>query len=112
MYDARSAVGAEMKGSRVLVLVLMPALGAPAFAAGPDVTDVTRRQALEHYRAGQELMYAEAWEQAEREFKAAIGLDPLMVLAHYGLGQTYMAQKLYPEAIRAFTGAIGAHREI
>jgi tetratricopeptide (TPR) repeat protein len=118
MYDAKSPGAVEMRRSPALALLLMVAFGAGAGAgpgsalAAPVVNEVTRRQALEHYRVGQELMYAEAWERAEAEFKSAIGLDPLMVVAHYGLGQTYMAMKRYPEAIRAFSSTIAAHKEV
>lgn len=62
-------------------------------------------RAIQHLRAGQEAMQAEKWDVAEREFKSAIELDPLLELAHYGLGQTYMATKRYVEAVRAFVGS-------
>lgn len=86
-------------------------LGAAATGAAP-VGEVARKHALERYRAGQSLMLAESWLDAEREFKAAIALDPLLVPAHYSLGQTYMALKSYPEAVKAFTGTIAAHKEL
>jgi tetratricopeptide (TPR) repeat protein len=40
--------------------------------------------------------------EAEREFREAIRLDPLLAAAHYGLGQVYMATKRYPDAVRAY----------
>jgi tetratricopeptide (TPR) repeat protein len=83
---------------------LMMALAVASTAAG-EVTEAAHREALEHYRTGQSLMYAESWPEAEREFKIAIGLDPLLVLAHYSLGQTYMSMKEYPKAVTAFKGA-------
>ena len=64
-----------------------------------------RREALDHYHKGQSFMYSEAWDEAEREFRAAVKLDPMFVLAHYSLGQTYMALKDYAKAVTAFTGA-------
>lgn len=67
-------------------------------------------RAIEHLRAGQEALQAERWEIAEREFKAAIELDPLLELAHYGLGQTYMATKRYVEAVRAFVATRDAYQ--
>ena len=70
-----------------------------------EVGDKAHREALEHYHAGESFLYAEDWTQAEREFRAAIALDPHLVLAHYSLGQTYMSAKEYPRAVRAFTGA-------
>lgn len=63
-----------------------------------------REEALRHYRAGEESMHLEAFERAVREFKTAIGLDPLLVLAHYNLGQSHMALKQYPEAVQAYLG--------
>jgi tetratricopeptide (TPR) repeat protein len=81
------------------------ALGALA-AASPaqELLEQQRREeARRHYRAGEEYMFSEALEEAEREFKAATGLDPTFVLAYYSLGQARMALKRYPEAVEAYT---------
>jgi Tfp pilus assembly protein PilF len=59
-------------------------------------------RAVQHLRAGQDALRSEKWDEAEKEFKAAIELDPLLELAHYGLGQTYMATKRYVEAVKAY----------
>ena len=56
----------------------------------------------QHLRAGQNALQSERFDEAEREFKSAIELDPLLELAHYGLGQTYMATRRYVEAVRAY----------
>jgi tetratricopeptide (TPR) repeat protein len=77
-------------------------MAAPAASAQGD--EIARRQAMDRYRAGQELMTSERYEQAAAEFRAAIELDPLLTLAHYGLGQSYMALKRYASAIQAFAG--------
>lgn len=72
--------------------------------AGADMVDEkSRREALRHYREGQNALSAESWDKAEREFQAAVRLDPNLSPAHYGLGQVYMATKRYPEAVRAYT---------
>jgi tetratricopeptide (TPR) repeat protein len=71
-------------------------------ALTPAQGDRDREEALRHLRAGQEAMEVERWDEAEREFQAAIKLDPLLELAHYGLGRVYMATKRYPKAIDAF----------
>ncbi len=63
----------------------------------------TQARAIQHLRDGQTALQSERFEVAEREFKSAIALDPLLELAHYGLGQTYMATKRYVEAVRAYT---------
>ena len=79
------------------IAVLALSLG-PAHA----FTQTAQERAFRHLRAGQDALQTERWEIAEREFKAAIELDPLLELAHYGLGQTYMATKRYVEAVRAY----------
>ena len=71
-----------------------------AAAQGPQLE--TSKEAERHYKLGVELLGSEAWEKAAEEFKAAIALDPLMVLAHYNLGQCRMAQKRFVEAVLAY----------
>ena len=83
-----------------------------AYAQGQSGDELARRQALERYRAGQELLVAERYEQAAAEFTTAIELDPLLAIAHYGLGQSYMGLKRYTSAIQAFTGAKDAYGRI
>ena len=76
----------------------------------PDERD--RREAIEHYLAGQEWLSAERWDRAEREFVAAIKLYPLMTDAHYGLGQAYMGLERYTSAALAFQQCLEAARKI
>jgi tetratricopeptide (TPR) repeat protein len=85
---------------------------AAAQAQGQSGDEIARRQALQRYRAGQELLVAERYEQAAAEFTAAIELDPLLAIAHYGLGQSYMGLKRYASAVQAFTGAKDAYGRI
>ena len=74
--------------------------------------EATRRKALEHHRAGEQFLRTERFEQAAEEFRQAISLDPLLVMAHYNLGQSYMALKRYPEAVQAYQGAEDAVLEV
>jgi Tfp pilus assembly protein PilF len=70
-------------------------------------------RAVHHLRAGQNALQHEQWEEAEREFKRAIKLDPLLELAHYGLGQSFMARKRYVEAVQAYVATREAfHRAV
>jgi len=92
--------------------LLVAGMMRPPSAPAAEVTDQAHREALAHYQAGQELLYAENWTDAEREFRAAVKLDPLLVLAHYSLGQVYMALKQYPDAVKAFTGCRQAYLDI
>ena len=71
--------------------------------SGTTYAQADQTRAVQHLRAGQNALQREAWDEAEREFKRAIDLDPLLELAHYGLGQTYMATKRFVEAVRAYT---------
>jgi tetratricopeptide (TPR) repeat protein len=90
---------------RVLAFAVAVALTAAAPLAAQVTDQISRRQALERFRAGQEFLTAERYEQAVAEFTAAIGLDPMLALAHYGLGQANMGLKRYASAVLAFTGA-------
>jgi len=87
----------------------MPPLAAVIVLAAGIVTspfsqDQRRANAQQHFEAGQDSMHAEEFERAVREFRAAIELDPMLVLAHYDLGQSYMALKAYPAAVKAYLG--------
>src|SRR5476649_2261111 len=71
----------------------------------PRSTDVdrSRKEALQHYRLGQDAMHSERFDIAEQEFQKSAKLDPTLELAPYGLGQVYMATKRFHPAIVAFT---------
>ncbi len=81
-------------------LLLAAALVSQARPSG----DVARDRAQRHLGAGQDLMRSEQYEEAAGEFRKAIDLDPLLVLAHFNLGQSYMALKRYPDAVTAYKG--------
>ena len=87
---------------KIAALALAFAIMAAPAASAQAGDEIARRQAMDRYRAGQELMTSERYEQAAAEFRAAIELDPLLTLAHYGLGQSYMSLKRYASAIQAF----------
>jgi Flp pilus assembly protein TadD len=82
-------------------ILVLPSLLLGAFAP-VDETPRQRQEALTHYRAGQQALYAEAWDETELEFKEAVRLDHLLTPAHCGLGQVYMTTKRYPEAVKAY----------
>ena len=80
--------------------------------AQPLASDADRREALSHYRSGQELLSAEQFEKAAEAFRTAIKYDPLLTDAHYGLGQSFMGLQRYASAIQAFEGCIEAARRL
>jgi tetratricopeptide (TPR) repeat protein len=93
-----------------LLIVFSLLLSAPAYAQ--LVSEVDRREALQHYRAGQEFLSSEQYEKAAESFRRAIENDPLLALAHYGLGQSYMALKRYASAIVALQGCRTAYEKL
>jgi tetratricopeptide (TPR) repeat protein len=99
-------VGVDM-GFFILVLVL---LASPAFAQLASEQD--RREALQHYRSGQELMSGEQFEKAAEAYQKAIERDRLLTLAHYGLGQANMSLRRFASAIQAFTNCREAYRAL
>src|SRR5437764_6062001 len=76
-----------------------------ADAAAQIVSERNQHDALQHYRAGEEALHGERFEAAEREFREAVKLDPLLHFAHYGLGRVYMFTRRYGLAVLAFTDA-------
>lgn len=81
-------------------LLLTVALASQAQPSG----DVARDRAQKHLGAGQDMMRSEQYEEAADQFRKAIALDPLLMMAHYNLGQSYMALKRYPDAVTAYRG--------
>jgi tetratricopeptide (TPR) repeat protein len=93
--------------SLILVCVLV---ASPAFAQLASEQD--RREALQHYRAGQEFMSAEQYEKAAEAYQKAIDSDRLLTLAHYGLGQAHMALRRFASAVQAFTNCRAAYQSL
>jgi Flp pilus assembly protein TadD len=99
--------------ARILAFVVAGALVAGSPAAAQKLADeATRREALQYYRAGNELLSSERFEQAVEQFRKAIDKDPLLALAHYGLGQAYMGLQRYASAIQAYTGCRSAYQTL
>jgi tetratricopeptide (TPR) repeat protein len=96
--------------SAMLFVAILATLSTAADAQ--TANRVRHTQALERYRAGQELLRSERFDKAAAEFSAAIELDPLLALAHYGLGQSYMGLKRYASAIQAFSDCRETYRKI
>jgi tetratricopeptide (TPR) repeat protein len=96
---------------KIIALTLVLFIAA-AGAARAQVEDAKHREALQHYRAGQEFLSSERFDRAAEEFTKAIDLDPLLTLAHYGLGQSYMGLKRYASAAQAFTTGKQAYERL
>lgn len=86
---------------KYIAVPVIVALSSICICAAQPARD--REAARRHLRAGQEALEIERWEEAERDFSAALKLDPSLDLAHYGLGQVHMATRRYAQAVRAYT---------
>ena len=82
----------------------------PAAAGIQIPTERNQREALRHYRIGEDALRTERLDVAEREFRESVKLDPLLSLAHYGLGQVFMRTKRFVQAVQAFLDAREAFR--
>ncbi len=74
--------------------------------------EAQQRKAMDHYQKGEDRLRDEKWEQAAEEFRRAVELHPLFVLAHYGLGQAHMALKRFPDAVQAFSASRDAYYKV
>ena len=95
---------------RVTTFALALAL-APALAPAPAPAQVNvlkgaspeAKQANQHYKAGWEAMHTESWDEAAKEFQAAIDSDEKFTLAYYSLGRAEMGRRNFQKAITAYT---------
>jgi tetratricopeptide (TPR) repeat protein len=99
-----------MAARAILATAFITLVFAAAFAQIPD--DQSRREAVKHYRAGQEFMAAEKFDRAAEEFSKATHQDRLFTLAYYFLGQAYGYQRHYAKAIKAYEECIEACRAV
>ncbi len=83
--------------------ITVAAPSASQTALGQANAERSRKEALQHYRLGQDAMHNERYDIAEQEFQKSASIDPTLELAPYGLGQVYMATKRFRPAIVAFT---------
>jgi tetratricopeptide (TPR) repeat protein len=95
-----------------IAMAILAAVGPSSAQKGEREEARDRRQALDHYEKGRDALAAERPEEAVREFKAAVQLDPLLTLAHFRLGQAHMVLKEYPEAERALLACREAHEKL
>jgi len=61
------------------------------------------KQANQHYKIGWEAMHTESWDEAAKEFQAAIDSDDKFTLAYYSLGRAEMGRRNFQKAIAAYT---------
>jgi tetratricopeptide (TPR) repeat protein len=92
-------------GSGLLLLALIPALA-------EAVSSASSRRGILHCLAAEELLAAGWLVPAEREFRRALKLQPLLGAAHCGLAKIRIKQERYDEAVSEYRAAIAALQKV
>lgn len=94
-----------MRNTALALVVALVALAKPALAqqlqfkgASPEA-----KRANQHYGKAWEAMHRESWDEATKEFQAALDADEKFALAYYGLGRAEMGRKNFQKAIAAYS---------
>jgi len=87
----------------ILVLVVTIAILSAAFTQSARSASAAAQAANKHYAQGWTAARAESWDEAAREFQAAIENDPRFTLAYYSLGRAEMGRRDFAKAIAAYT---------
>ncbi len=93
-----------MRSTALMLVAALVVLDTPARAqqlrfkgASPEA-----KRANQHYGKGWEAMHRESWDEAAKEFRAALDADEKFALAYYGLGRAEMGRKDFQKAIAAY----------
>lgn len=92
-------------GGGLLLLALIPALA-------EVVSSTSSRRGILHCLAAEELLAAGWLVPAEREFKRALKLQPLLGAAHCGIAKIRFQQARYDDAVTEYRAAIAALHDI
>ena len=98
--------------SIALVALLIAGAQSPSVTAGKLADAASHHEAVAEFRAGQELLSAEKFDEAVARFNKAVERDPLLSIAHYGLGQAYMNLRRFASAAKGYRDAIEAMRRL
>jgi tetratricopeptide (TPR) repeat protein len=83
-------------------LLFSALLLSPGLSQQRSVTTADQQLAQLHYRSGWQALKAESFDEAAREFQAAIDVIPGFTLAYYGLGRADMGGRHFVEAVAAY----------
>ncbi|MGH9382980.1 MAG: hypothetical protein ACRD2N_01610 [Vicinamibacterales bacterium] len=92
-------------GGGLLLLALIPVLA-------DIVSSGSGRRGILHCLAAEELLAAGWLVPAEREFRRALRLQPMLGAAHYGLAKIRLQQERYDEAVVEYQAAIAALHKV
>src|SRR4051794_22574422 len=94
-----------MRTTALILFAALLAVSTRALAQPPQFKGASpeAKRANQHYSRGWEAMHREAWDEAAREFQAALDSDDKFALAYYALGRAEMGRKNFPKAIAAYS---------
>jgi Tfp pilus assembly protein PilF len=92
------------------LLVFLIAVTSLSLADAQQLSERDQHAATQHFKLGMQALLTEHYDEAEREFRAAVRIDPLYDAAFYGLGQVYMATKRFDSAVKAYIAARDAFK--
>ena len=92
--------------------VLLAAPQSPTIGTAGLVDSSSHKDAMTLFRAGQELLSAEKFEEAVVALNKSVEKDRLLSIAHYGLGQAYMNLRRFASAAKSYRDAIEALRRL
>src|SRR5262245_33173220 len=92
-------------GGGLLLLALLPTLA-------EVVTSTSSRRGILHCLAAEELLAAGWLVPAEREFKRALRLQPLLAAAHCGLAKIRLQQERFDDAVAEYRAAMTALQDV
>ena len=101
-----------MTASLALFALLMAGGQSPSVTLGKLADAASHREAVAEFRAGQELLSAEKFDEAVARFARAVKSDPLLSIAHYGMGQAYMNLRRFASAAKSYRDSIEAMRRL
>jgi tetratricopeptide (TPR) repeat protein len=76
------------------------------------VNSTSSRRGILHCLAAEELLAAGWLAPAEREFKRALKLQPLLGAAHCGLAKIRLKQERFDDAVSEYRAALAALRDV
>lgn len=84
------------------LIAMLSVLAVAAPVPAQQLTESQTREARDLFNSGMQALLSERYDDAERDFRGAVKIDPLYDAAFYGLGQVYMATKRYERAVKAY----------
>jgi tetratricopeptide (TPR) repeat protein len=83
-------------------IILIPAAARAQALQSSKAPSAAAQAATKHYAQGWSAVRAESWDDAAREFQAAIENNPRSALAYYALGRAELGRRDFAKAIAAY----------